>query len=610
MAMLLRSVSQWHMRPGRTPFVDESLYGYIAARAAEERIPTTLVITSLAGAKYGHRPEALLGNLELDNVADCLRVDRADLNRRTHPLLDDKISRIFFGLPISRFTMELRVRSYSPSALKIAPYHRALWALRALPVCVETGELLQDTCPFCNAIQRWHHANGIDRCDYCAQSLAEAQVQTVPNEMLRHLRGIAEFIHPAPERRTAAMELMPKQVQEMGPATAFDLLVILAGVVNPALRLGKKIGFKLDSCQFERCAAMATAWETFCSWPDGFKHLIAERLASRPTRFGDGNRRATIDFFERSARRDPPGVNEAIQKLRKDVTSGRSEAYNVVEAVEATGLRMDRILDLRRQLVIKPVFYLQDRVAHPLLDKASVEAVNRQVRRTVYLQRVAIELGITMHGVEQLAALGCLRIRPCLESDAREGLYFCRDSLDEFLAPIWDSPSPPRGVETVLLRRALRGTPALKAWGPVLQVLSNRETPCYVERSKGWLTDRISVRISDLPQLQALAFYRDRYPDFPFGPLMSKKDATTSLDLHPRLAEPLFAEWPSDNGPNPTVPVSAVEEIARSFVGPQEIALKLNISLNSAMKLARKVKLERVSPAGYLRARAADLLGI
>lgn len=513
-------------------------------------------------------------------------------------------------MPISRFSIELQVRSFSPIALKAAPYHRALWALRVLPVCVETGELLHSTCPFCKAEQRWHHANGLDRCDFCAQSLTEAPSATVPEEMLTHLRGIAQFIHPDASKRSAAMSLMPEQVQEMGVATAFDLLVLLAGVVNPAIRLGRKIGFALDSDRFDRCAAMATAWEAFCNWPDGFKDLIAERLACRPTRFGDGNNRATIDFFQRTGRQEPLNVHQAIQTLRKDVSSGRSEAYNVLEAMDATGLAMDRILDLRRQLIIKPVFYLQKRTAHPLLDKASVDAVNLQVRRTVHLQRIAIELGITMHGVEQLAAMGCLRILPCLKSDARDGLYLCRDSLDVFLAPIRESLPPPRGVETVLLRKALIGTPALKAWGPVLQMLSDRVVPCYVQREEGWLADRMCVRVSDLPKLQAAVFYRDRYPDFPFGTLMSKKDATTSLDIHARLAQPLFAEWPSDNGPDPTVPVSVVMAIAQEFVGPQEIALKLDMSVKAATILARKVGLERISPAGYLRTEAAELLGI
>ncbi len=610
MTHLSRSLDQWHMRPGRAPYLDESLYGYIAHRAAEERLPTTFVITSLADVTYMHRPELIYGEIDLTNVADCLRADAQDLAARTYPLAADDRYRMFFGSQISRFAIDYRVRWFSPTALSNAPYHRAIWSLRPLPFCAETGVFLQNACPLCQKIQRWHHANGIDRCDFCGQSLAGAVPVPVPEHLLGSLRMAAKLVHPDPTQRAEALAALPDEARALGPGQAFDLMIVLATVVDPTIRISNRTGFRSNATPSEIAPPMALAWEMLAGWPAKFEEFIAERLAARPARFGDGNRGATVRFLELA---DNPKCAQAISSMistvRDRLTHNRDSVFNVTEAAKASGLRPDRILELRRAGQIKSVFHHRKRNPQPLLDKEAVVRLSERLKTAVTAQNAALQIGIPYQGVEQLIVLGALETALPIGAVSDEKVLVWRPSLQKLIEDVAANLKAPDDAEMVPLDTVLHGLPGVKPWGPVLLMLAEGRVPIFARADKGPLIKRIFIQICELETVRAATFCRADHPNFSFFPLMSKKDAMTALNLHPRKGISLLSKWPSNHGHEGTVPVEAVEQIVAKYMSPAELALKLNCRPLKAIHVAERMKIYLSSLAGFDRQAVERRLG-
>jgi hypothetical protein len=606
----LRSLSQWQMAADRAPYLDESLNGYISYRAAAERLPTSFVITSLADIQYGHRSELVRGANGLDNVADCLQADLSDLQARTYPLHTDGRRRMFFAAPIERTSIEHYTRRFSPTSLHTAPYHRAIWSLRPLPYCSETGELLQDKCPRCGETQRWLHANGIENCDFCGSSLLEAAPIPLPEEICADLYMAAGLIHPDLARRAEAAAQLPEQIRSIGSGPAFDLLVALAGIANPTIRSTRpRRAIRTTAEALPICRAMAPAWAMLKGWPESFERFIADRLAQRRGRFGDGNAGATQDFFEfANAQTIAQPVAQLIERARERVTQNRSTGLDAKETAVVTGLKATHLVNLRRAGHLQAVFHLDGDRPHPLIDKAAAQRLADLLRSSLRIEDAALQLGTSYNGVEQLLCLGYLdSVCPIVDVGGESEIRVCSASLGRFINSIEDKLAAGFGVDAVPLAKALVGIPGLRAWGPILANISRRKFSAYYRSRTGSLVDRILVRRTDIPVLRSIVFNRDRYPNFRFSCTMTKKDAAVALNLQSRHSTPLLASWPSNGGGERTVPVADVERLASAYVSAAELAARLGMNGRAAAAAAERVGLQRASLAGYDRKAVDDL---
>lgn len=123
------------------------------------------------------------------------------------------------------------------------------------------------------------------------------------------------------------------------------------------------------------------------------------------------------------------------------------------------------------------------------------------------------------------------------------------------------------------------------------------------------LVNRISVRAVDLNTVRSASFVRSDYPDFPFLQLMSKKDAGTALNLHPRKALEILSDWPSHHGHEGTVPVEAVEQLVAEFVSPAELGIRLGCAMLGAIRAAERFGIYPSSLAGFDRQAIIDQFG-
>lgn len=611
-----RSIAPWRARPERPPHPDESFNGYMAFRAAQERLPTVTPITSLAGTRYGHRPDVALTGQGLDEIGDCLGVAPSVLAERVHPLVaHDRRGqrRSFFGVALDRRLIDQYVRSFSPAALAKSPHHRAIWSIRPLPFCVVEWELLVSVCPsdHCGAGQSWLHTNGVDRCDKCATSLIDAPTERVPEEIRPPLGLLAGLVDPDPAVRAASLAPLPKEVRAMGAGPAFELAVAVAGFVDPDLRAGHHARFfRRGVAPLPVCRAMAEAWTILSRWPEGVETRAAEALARRDGRFGDGNRGATMDLIWLSGSQAAPvEVTDALTALERRLRDNRHLGLDCKAAAAATGLGPTRIAEIRRMGVLPTVFHLDGDRPHPLIEKKAVELLSAQLRGSVDMVAAAMTLGLPRYGVEQLVHQGLLDV--VTVNATASGLDVPRvtaASIERLASRIVAAGRACTSEHPHALQAGLHGLRGHKPWGRSIAAIVDGTVRCVVEDGEGPLAARVRLDAESRLRLRGLrcdpSDGQSRFFD-----LMSKKDAAEVLNLHDRHALPLLQRWPSFGGKEAVVPVAEVLALTERYVSPAEFADIFGLKPTEIRWEAARMGVARISPAGFGRSEVDEALG-
>ncbi|HWT52578.1 MAG TPA: hypothetical protein VN113_10405, partial [Caulobacter sp.] len=87
----------------------------------------------------------------------------------------------FFGVTMRALHFTVDRRSVAPTALREAPYHRAIWSVSALPYCSETWDFCHVICPgACRRPLDWEGWQGPAGCRHCGYDLRRAPVAKVP----------------------------------------------------------------------------------------------------------------------------------------------------------------------------------------------------------------------------------------------------------------------------------------------------------------------------------------------------------------------------------------------------------------------------------------------
>jgi hypothetical protein len=612
----------WRVEAPLAPIEGESLDGFIARVAAANWIENALTITSLAGVIYGHKPTLSTSNWEgLPILADCLQTDLEQLQRRSYPTVSDG-RRVFLGIPMARNDIDIAVRRFSPSALAISPHHRALWQLRAFPFCAETWQFLADRCPRCNAFQRWHHTNGIARCDRCVEDLSAAQVMEVPSTLRPSLKAALGLVHHDPSCRLKSLAMLPSALGDLGNADAYDLLVRVAIVVEPRLtpaRFGTNARWNQPAPIV--AAAIAAAWDILLGWPCSMEHLMADRLSVATKRHRDGNDGATMRFLRVPTKieRVQAKVRTIIEQFRDAIDlDGQNSSWlhqatlSTHEASVRLGHSTGGVAELRRQGALRTVFALHECRATPRYDADEIDGLAGIIEKRISLEGAASKLGIPVYGLEQLLALGLLET---------EGDRFCvprygspqltRPKLDEFISAIRHSSTETLASQPVTLRAAAVSIGGrLKPWGPIFASLMTGSLPFVIETSGSVLAEQILVDHTCYRFLRSLRFKTLDYPRARFSSTMSRRDAGEALNLHPRAYTEVLKALDSNAAGEKAVSVLAVEKLCKAHITSRELALRLGTSTKGAIAEAKEMRVPLLGPAGWCRDASEARLGL
>ncbi|MGZ8284049.1 MAG: TniQ family protein [Allosphingosinicella sp.] len=603
------------MRRPLEPFPDESLDGFVARVAAHNHLENALAISAQGGVLYGHRPHLTTQSWEgLPTVAKCLKVDVAELHRRSYPLAaGSKELREFFGTAIDRRHLDTRIRRFSPAALQLSPHHRAQWQIRLFPFCTETWEYLVDRCPRCHAVQRWYRTNGIERCDFCVQDLRRAPTSLVPPEHRETARAAVELVHPDHRRRMAALAGLPPEVREIGSDGAISLLVRLLNLVDrriPYRTPGATAAWPVTPA--ELTAALAEAWPLLSGWPDAAVAFMSKRIESSRGAYSDGNHNRSVAFFKKASACPNTKAAAAIASLQERLDLNgplgaaiRERTIDTVSLTKVLGRRASALADIRQKGGLPAVFCLVNGGSAARYERSEIAIIRKAFQQRLSFERAGSLLGISYHGVEQLALMGFL---PPIDHPyfaiCYGGPQTTLGAFQKLQHPIEAAASPSVQDPVPLRRASMIIGGRLKPWGPIFKSLLEGKVPYALAPEQGQLTRRIMIPARSKPFLEGLSFDKGRFPEFEFADSMTRHDAGETLNLQHKEFTPLLKSYgtPERNGER-VIPVGDIERFAAQLIGTAEVALRLNLDPRSAFYLLERLGIGTVAP--FLRERAA-----
>ena len=599
------------------PIPFESLDGYAARVSAENRLDRVSCLTQWAAIGEGHRPHvSTKGWYDPNALAEVLQVDLSEVTSRTYTPVDGSMKRMhFFGTTVHRSDLHTRIRKFSPKALAMAPFHRALWQLR-IPFDIETGELLRSTCPSCGLVQRWRVSIDIDACDECVHDLTSAPMASVPEELLPKVRLAVGLTHPDPHERAKSLAALPHDIAVVGAAEAFELLIRLTPVIDPDLRWGADRIWGNDPIQIAH--AMDGAWDVLASWPDTFYSLALERMIGATRRHSDGNKGATIRFLKsRNSPHISGGAAEVIRQLYDaiDLTgpnaaSIRDRTLETRAAGEAIGLSTARVAFFRRKGALANVLIVRNGAPYTTFDRAEIAQIVADMANRFDLNFATQILGVPFYGLEQMVAMN--QIAPLSHP------YF---------AARYDEPQVDRrsvvSVATDLEMRARRSASGaiplkqalhlyggdLKPWGSLMGALLSRSAPLPFALSEGDgpIAERICVSESDFRAfLKSVPTFSARAASG--AKFTTKRDAAEILNISQRQLCKLFPTVKLSSARN--IPIAAVITLAEEYIALSELQARTGQTPKEIFKRLRGAGISRESPAGYARQRTEELFAL
>lgn len=596
----------------------ESFNGAVARWAATAWVDRMLDLTRAAGVRsYLRHTAAGASAANIRWLAKEMEVDPQELHWRATPQVNgDNVTngqRAFYGLLVPATMIEGLARRYAPAAfcLPNGEYHRALWDLRLFPVCVETGQPLQTQChdPNCNNRRvGWQRPLGIATCEHCMADLSNAKVVPIPPTLLNALKPVAGLFQP--KMRNDSLALLPPELASDGGQLAVDLLIELVPVVNPALTHIRSGLHRTDPVQ--ACEALVQAWDLMKGWPDRFQGFALTRVLSRGRGRDDGNRGRTLRFLKMKSQTTrsaalvglAAGVREAIDLLGPNAQAISASTCSIKSAASMLGLGTQEVSTLRRQQALRSRLVLSGNRLQPVFDRAELDQLAAGIAARQGFASIASHLGISHHGVEQLADMKLI--------DLHEHPFFLERykmhqstaaSFMEIVRTLTDRQTDLSRAPSITLAQAMKSVGGrLKPWGPVIAELLEKRIPYQIKAGSESLVRRIYIRVTDVANTSELTFTPSAVRPFAFAKMMSKNDAMEALNIGPRQGTKLFASVETEKGCRAkTVDIRWTLDLAGRCISVAELAARRGVSARTAYLDAVRAEMPWLCEAGFCR---------
>jgi hypothetical protein len=596
----------------------ESFNGAVARWAATAWVDRMLDLTRAAGVRsYLRHTAAGASAANIRWLAKEMEVDPQELHCRATPQVNgDNVTngqRAFYGLLVPATMIEGLARRYAPAAfcLPNGEYHRALWDLRLFPVCIETGQPLQTRChdPNCgNRRVGWQRPLGIATCEHCMADLSDAQVDAISPTLLNALKPVAGLFQPT--MRSASLALLPPAITSDGGQLAVDLLIQLVPVINPALTHIRSGLHRTDPVQ--ACEALVQAWDLMKGWPDRFQDFALTQVLSRGPGRGDGNRGRTVRFLKMKPQTTrsaalvglATGVREAIDLLGPNAQAISSSTCSIKRAASMLGLGTQEVATLRRQQALRSRLVLSGYRLQPVFDRAELDQLAVGIAGRQGFASIASHLGISHHGVEQLADMKLIELHEHPFFLERYKMHqSTAASFMELERTLRDRQTDLSRASSITLAQAMKSVGGrLKPWGPVIAELLEKRIPYQIKTGPDSLVRRICIRVTDVASVSELTFNASAVRRFAFAKMMSKKDAMEALNIGPRQGTKLFAPVETEKGCRAkTVDIQWTLDLAARCISVAELAARRGVPARTAYCDAVRADMPWLCEAGFCR---------
>lgn len=276
------------------PLPDESLLGFIVRACDSNGHPDVAHNLRLAGLntlRARFTPANGLSNI--NDIASYCGCNAELLRPRfSNPVDVDGVPRSFLnfhGHPIRAHLREPVLRRVSPISLRNSQHHRAIWLLRPLHYCPESGEKLISHCPnpMCGRALGWERAYGVGFCEHCIDrdsepttDLRDHEQPTLIGDELDTYSKIAGLVAASNPQRNG----IPTCFVDWQNWEIFDLVVMLA--VFLCVPIGSRRApcnlFSMDNWH----TSFMTAATAVLNWPLGMDAVVQHLRQSAHVRDG------------------------------------------------------------------------------------------------------------------------------------------------------------------------------------------------------------------------------------------------------------------------------------------------------------------------------------
>lgn len=598
------------LRPRRVrfplhPHRDESFQGFVARTVAWNFLESA--DTLLKEASLGLGPKPKLGGAwpsepHLDALSYCLGAPRTDIERMLHAAGSDGSGYVsYFGTTVRLTRLDPTRRRVSPTSLRASPHHRAQWAIRTLPFCAASWDILISQCAACGGKLGWLRTRGIDFCEHCGFDLKTMEPTQVPMELRGELSLLADLMSPLAEMREVAGCQLPANVRPLQPGLIFELAIAFGraasalpdGSAQPRWRLGLP----------EMAAGIRLLRD--------YRREIPKLLGNK----AENARRNS--FFIRLARLEVLRESELLVVLneitdefepirhgpqRLKIRREEQELLTLGQAARRLSIDNAGLRGLIDAGVLSHGTSRGGSRLHNWVSPETVEQLRQRLRERLSAVAFSRELGIPFSGVCQLVAMGLIQ-----EFDdqalraAYRGLQLSRASALAFADDLRSKASIQNSDERRFsLSDVFHGIGGQeKPWAAFLQAAIAGELPSGLARARS-----TPMKISELTVCAEVArdILRGCRPDLlqvPIGPdaayneALSRQDVETYLNCFPRDVSWLIAAGRlHSTSPMNGFSRDAVTALGREFIATREINWRWRIPPG---------RLETLAAAGGIR---------
>lgn len=279
------------------PIAGESLMGLVARACDENGYPSVTHVLNLAGFEtLRGRFLSISKTVDLERLAQFFGCGAEDLRLRLQLPTNvqgssPKTFVNYLGAPVRAIMREPALRRVSPASLRTSPHHRAIWTLRSLSYCPESGELLTSRCPNpeCGKPLGWNHAQGIPFCEHCLDDdccpttdLRNLELPRIVGDELALYRSVTGLLNDHPE----AMRALPPFFGSWHGWEVFDMIVMLGN--NLCRRFPGRVKWAGPACFAlpDWHQNLISAARVVMNWPESAGDLIRLLKEAAGTRSG------------------------------------------------------------------------------------------------------------------------------------------------------------------------------------------------------------------------------------------------------------------------------------------------------------------------------------
>ncbi len=532
------------------PIPGESLRSVVARTCFENGLPNSFGLLGPLGLLNRNRVRVSEGDDIPDaDLAYAMKLKTEDVASRKYAALELGYLD-FFGLQVNRMRVNNTIRRFAPAAMDTAPHHRAVWELRDLSFCLETWDMLRDTCPCPTeegpTVQRWTRTGSrVSECDKCGHPLHVLPRQLVPEDLRVDLEVLRELLSPELGNRRNLGRFLPGPIALTDRGRLFDCLRLMSEIAVGGSLDGLDPGFADTVLRWHQACLALRAWpnafpgdwidEAVASGAYSDRRDIYLDLANEPTttlvevKTMTRSRGPLVQPRDKSSETETDPTVLAAQRKemkarnrRKRIEEITARKIGLRPASEAAKLDPETLLRAQEEGMLGKFERRHGPRSLPAFDRDEVIEFGKRWNARIPVAKVAYYLGISHHGVEQLVVINAMTARaPRFEN---EGPHFTQQDIDDLLELLLAGSSD-KEIEWVRLQEAMRlidDRP--KPWGPVLALMLSGELDYRIPAKFNGALPTLQVPLSTASSIAKLRFESDQHPTAFFAPFMVQRD--------------------------------------------------------------------------------------